>query len=184
MSCNPKIPFVEYYLNKYAQKGDLIIDIGCGTAQYRKSTQAKYMGIDITSDDYNAGYPRNVDLVASATDIPLSENFCDLIFCIGVLYQVPDYSMAINEFYRVLKPGGRILIFDYNRRTQKKLSVREGHKLPCWTQWELRRLIQKSGFRDCELLVPVPAMVSAILKNLCLVNQEFNGEWAIVTGVK
>jgi len=181
---NPKIPFVKYYLKKYAAQNYLILDIGCATAQYRDSTRAHYCGLDITTEPYKEGYPRDIDLLGSAQGIPLLDNTFDLVFCVAVLYLLENPQKALKEFHRVLKNNGRVIIFDYNKRTQKRLEHSEGHKRPRWTQWGLKRLVEEAGFRHCELLLPLKHEVGIFKKYIRLIKEELRRQWAIVTGVK
>ena len=88
---NRKIPFVEYYLQKYSDKDNIIIDVGCGSSQYRNSTNAKYIGIDITKEPYSDKVLRDVDVVASAERMPFVVNSIDLVFFVGSFYQIPDF---------------------------------------------------------------------------------------------
>ncbi len=178
------IPFVEYYLKQFAKQGDRIIDIGCGRGQYRHSTRARYVGLDVTDEPYAPDSPRHVDIVAVGTDIPVRSGSFDLVFAVGVVYQIDDPYRALKEFHRILRSGGHILLVDYNRRTQGRLEVGEACKRPCWTQWGLRAMVQGAGFRDCTLQLPVCHEVGRPLKPLGVVWQEFMGTWAIVTGVK
>ncbi|MCX6135462.1 MAG: methyltransferase domain-containing protein [Ignavibacteriales bacterium] len=179
------IPFVEYYLNLFALPGQRILDVGCGTAQYRHSTKAAYVGLDYTNDPFPDGFARDVDIVAFASSIPEPDQSFDLIFAVGAFYQFPERDGALEEFYRLLKVGGRVLLFDYNRRTQKRLEASEAEQRPCWTQWELRSIVAAAGFKDCDLLVPrVCHEVNRGERFLRLVAEEAFGMWAIVTGVR
>jgi ubiquinone/menaquinone biosynthesis C-methylase UbiE len=179
------IPFVEYYLNHFAMPGQRILDVGCGTAQYRHSTRAAYVGLDYTNDPFPDGFARDVDIVAFASSIPEPDQSFDLIFAVGAFYQFPEREKALHEFYRLLKAGGRVLLFDYNRRTQRRLEVREGKQRPCWTQWELRSILAAAGFKDCDLLVPrVCREVKGGERIFRLAAEEVIGMWAVVTGVK
>jgi SAM-dependent methyltransferase len=54
--------------------------------------------------------PAYADVVIDITNIPYPENTFDYIICSHVLGHVPDESKAIDEMYRVLKPGGRAFI--------------------------------------------------------------------------
>jgi ubiquinone/menaquinone biosynthesis C-methylase UbiE len=180
-----RIGFVEYYLKTIAKKNHRILDVGCGMGQYRNSTLSSYVGLDITDQTYGEECPRDVDIVASGQDIPSPNCTYDLVFTVGVLLCIPNPKKALSEFYRVLRSGGRILIFDYNRRVQRRLQFRGGHgKLPCWTQWELKTIVRQAGFKECELLLPKARSILDLPKWLLLAKQEVVGGWAIVTGVK
>ncbi len=179
-----RIPVVEHYLKKFVKMGYRILDIGCGMGQYRTSTPAFYVGLDITDEPYPENRPRIVDIVATGTHVPAPDRCYDLVFSVGALYQMQDPPKVLAESYRVLRPGGRILLFDYNRRTQKRLEKGEGQKRPCWTQWGLKLRLRKAGFRECELLLPVCYEVKGFAKVLGLLQQERLGQWVIATGIK
>ncbi len=48
--------------------------------------------------------------IGDATDIQKEDNYYDAIFDFGIIHHIPNWQDAINEMYRVLKPGGRIYI--------------------------------------------------------------------------
>ena len=179
-----RLAFVEYYLRKFAAKQNRILDLGCGMGQYRDCTSASYVGLDVTSQDYKAGCPRIVDVVASAIAIPAPAECYDLVFSVGALYQMPNPPKVLSECYRILRPGGRGLFFDYNRRTQERLEAGEGMKRPKWSQWELKRLLEKAGFRSCELLLPIGREIKQPTRTIRLLLQELLGQWVVITGVK
>ena len=49
---------------------------------------------------------RNEDV----TQLTFSDNYFDTVLCFDVLEHVPDYRAALKEFYRALKPGGKVYI--------------------------------------------------------------------------
>jgi ubiquinone/menaquinone biosynthesis C-methylase UbiE len=179
-----KLPFVEYYLGKYAIPRGRTLDVGCGTGQYRHSTGGTYIGIDLSAEPYKPGYPRDVDVVATGTLLPFANETFDLIFCVGAFFQFASPLQALSEFNRVLNRGGRVLIFDYNRRIQKYLEVAEVAQRPCWTQWQLRHLVRAAGFSDCEMLLPFAYHVTSFARSLLVLGNEFLGRWAIVVARK
>jgi SAM-dependent methyltransferase len=69
----------------------------------RKSTSKKgYFSADIN--------PALADHVVDITGITFPDNYFDLIICSHVLGHVENEALAINEMYRVLKPGGEVLV--------------------------------------------------------------------------
>lgn len=122
--------------------------------------------------------------MGSGTELPLAAGCLDLVFSKSAFYLLPDPKRALHEVHRVLKPGGRVLLFDYNRRTQRRFEKMEGLRRPCWTQWGLRSLVRAAGFRQSRLLIPKDRDVSLPEYWLRLLHQEWFGTWAIVTAVK
>jgi len=62
---------------------------------------AKYITADIDA--------RNVDHQVNVEDIAFAEGFCDVILCSHVLEHVDDRK-ALAELYRILRPGGLLLM--------------------------------------------------------------------------
>jgi ubiquinone/menaquinone biosynthesis C-methylase UbiE len=177
------IGFVEHYLNRYAGPGDRILDIGCGPATYRHTTGAEYVGLDVTDEPYSPELARDVDVVASASEMPFAAAEFDLVFTLSTLYQVPDWELALREIRRVLRPGGRVLLFDYNRRAQARLERLYERKLPKWTAGRLRREVRRAGFADSRLLPATETSLGGLALRRRLLAEELRGQWAIVTGL-
>ncbi|MBN2274397.1 MAG: methyltransferase domain-containing protein [Bacteroidales bacterium] len=63
-------------------------------------------GYSTTDYDRNAHTDKHYDI----TDVPEKDGCFDLIICFHVLEHIPDDRKAIRELYRILKPGGTVLI--------------------------------------------------------------------------
>lgn len=75
----------------------LVLNLGSGN-------EPKYPGVlNIDMMDYE-----NVDIVCDIHQLPFKDGSVDAVINIAVLEHVLDPSLAIQEIYRVLKPGGKI----------------------------------------------------------------------------
>ena len=55
----------------------------------------------------------NVELrLGEATEIPVNDGWADRAFSVQVLEYVPDTTKALAELYRIVRPGGRVVIWD------------------------------------------------------------------------
>jgi SAM-dependent methyltransferase len=50
------------------------------------------------------------DVKADICNLPFQDNFYDIILCNHVLEHIPDDTKAMQELYRVLKPGGMAIL--------------------------------------------------------------------------
>jgi ubiquinone/menaquinone biosynthesis C-methylase UbiE len=97
-----------------------ILDVGCGTGQSRQiyARYAKrYVGVDLSGEAVavaRARYPSSEWLTANACSLPFAAENFDVIAFSSVLHHIPDFSAALAEAMRVLRPGGRAFAFDPN----------------------------------------------------------------------
>jgi ubiquinone/menaquinone biosynthesis C-methylase UbiE len=50
--------------------------------------------------------------VADAAHLPFANDAVDVVFCRDVLHHLPDVQAAVREFFRVTKPGGRVILIE------------------------------------------------------------------------
>jgi SAM-dependent methyltransferase len=93
-------------LEKHARGN--FLDLGCGNKPYEslyKPLTNDQIGCDVIQSDKN-----RVDVICLATDLKFDNNSFDSILCTQVLEHVYDHHTMIKEIYRVLKPGGHIML--------------------------------------------------------------------------
>lgn len=189
---NPPDKFVQHIISTFARPDQTVVDIGCGPAAYKECFPGKYIGLDFTDEDYHPGMPRAVDIIGTANEIPLDDESVDMVFSKSAFFLSNDPIAALEEFKRVLRPGGRILIMDYNRRTQRRIqahkntpqSPKTDTRLPCWTQWGLRSLVKSCGYKEVEIVAPASRELSKLEALGRILFTELFGTYAIVTGTK
>ena len=98
--------------------GKVLVD-GCGVGAYLSrlaplSDMAVGLDIELPRVQESQEFTPNV-FCAAGEFVPLTSDSFDLVFSHEVLEHVQDDQKAISEMVRVLKPGGRIVLFCPNR---------------------------------------------------------------------
>ncbi|MGH2568867.1 MAG: class I SAM-dependent methyltransferase, partial [Bacteroidota bacterium] len=108
-------------------EGKRVLEIGCGLGtdllQYARGG-ALVTGIDLTPKSVELAKAhfalRNIllhALVADAENLPFDDNSFDVVYSFGVLHHTPNTEKAFDEAYRVLKPGGTIIVMLYHKHS-------------------------------------------------------------------
>jgi len=117
-------------------KGD-VLDVGSGRFdRYSDLFKCKkYIKLDVNQES-------KPDIIGSAEKIPLDNQSIDSIVCTQVLGDVKDLNRAISEFFRVLKPGGVVLL------TESFAAAIHDEPNDFWrfTDFSLKYLFENNGF--------------------------------------
>ncbi|MFQ5944992.1 MAG: class I SAM-dependent methyltransferase [Anaerolineae bacterium] len=97
--------------------GTRVLDVGCGLGLYLHRIQSA--GATAVGVDLNQEHLREADLAhsarADAQVLPFSEGAFDVVILNEILEHVKDDGLAVAEAIRVMREGGRLLIFAPNR---------------------------------------------------------------------
>jgi SAM-dependent methyltransferase len=97
---------VKEALETYARGN--FLDLGCGNKPYEtiyNSLTKRQTGCDAIQSDKN-----RVEVICLATDLKFESNSFDSILCTQVMEHVYDHNTMMKEIFRVLKPGGHIVL--------------------------------------------------------------------------
>ncbi len=100
--------------------GERILDIAAGTGTSAASiarTGAEVVAVDFSAGMIEVGRQRHPDIEfveADAVALPFSANEFDAVTISFGLRNVKDPRKALKEMFRVLKPGGRIVVCEFS----------------------------------------------------------------------
>lgn len=106
--------------------GDMILDVGCGSGiwidRLRQQFGVNGIGVDISTNSLReAVHASSKDITFLGGDIsylPIQDNFFDVVYSLDVLEHVVKQDSCLREMARVLKPGGRLLLWTLNQKQQ------------------------------------------------------------------
>lgn len=189
-------------IRQYVAAGDRLLDAGCGrylTFCKELADRAQVVGIDIETplETANQGSPFGV--CGDASGLPFPAECFDVIISRSVIEHLQDPSATFREFFRVLRPGGKVILvtpnkYDYvsviaaltpygvhRRLVSKIFPVSEDDVFPTLyranTISSLRRQLGKAGLIENELETinhyPAYLMFSPVLFRLGVLYERF-----------
>jgi len=152
----------KYYLDVIKDvitKNDKVIDYGCGSGGFLIATAPlckEIVGIDI-SERFVAEGQNNIREMkienasishAKGDQIAYSDAYFDVLIMIDVIHHLESIDSTLMEAFRVLKPGGKIIVFEPNKLNPLLALMCVIDR----NEWGLLKLGTKKKYR--ELLTP------------------------------
>ncbi len=159
--------------------GEVVVDLGSGAgrdvfiAAREVGSHGRVIGIDMT-DDMLILARANADRFAAASglanvefrkgfieDLPVKDGEADVVISNCVINLSPDKPAVFREVFRVLKPGGRMVVSDIvlNRELPSALKNNDALYAGCVAGALQRKdyldAISRAGFRQVEILKDV-----------------------------
>jgi ubiquinone/menaquinone biosynthesis C-methylase UbiE len=151
---------------------DIVLDVGCGGGRTvsklaARATQGKVYGIDYSKQSVAMAGKVNrewIDLArveireASVSQLPFSSDTFDLATAVETHFWWPDLPADIREVFRVLKPGGTLIVIAeiYKGATSPMAQLAEKHLprsgLRLLSVDEHRELFANAGYSDIQVM--------------------------------
>jgi len=152
--------------------GEVVLDLGSGAgvdvflAADRVGPAGRVIGVDMTEEMVDRargiagdhGY-HNVEFrLGEIENLPVKDESVDVVISNCVINLSPDKARVFREAYRVLKPGGRLMVSDIV--SEKALPAEIKDDADAWAcciggaleQQEYLREIREAGFREAQIL--------------------------------
>lgn len=166
------------------KEGETIVDLGSGTgfdcflAANKVGKNGQVIGVDMTPqmidtarENARKGDYKNVEFrLGEIENLPVADNVADLVISNCVINLSPEKEKVFKETYRVLKPGGRILISDIvlmeelPHLLKQNLEAYIGCVAGALLREDYIRIIQETGFQNVEIVgesyFPIKFMIS------------------------
>lgn len=144
-----------------------ILDVGCGIGgsafHFQQKYNGKVVGFDLSENMIeiarnkikNYKFPNIEFLVADALKVDYEENQFDVVYSRDTILHIPPKKLLFSQFYKWLKPGGRLLITDYccgpyDQRSEdfKAYVAERGYTL--LTVDDYAKVLEDVGFKDVQ----------------------------------
>jgi ubiquinone/menaquinone biosynthesis C-methylase UbiE len=144
-----------------------VLEIGFGTglnlphytADVRKLTlldSAELLPRRVTKRTLACRAGRIERLITSAERLPLEDASLDCVVSTLTLCSIPDVAAALREIRRVLRPDGRLLLFEHGRSDDPRIARWQDRLNPlqrfiacgCNLNRPIERLLAEAGFRS------------------------------------
>jgi SAM-dependent methyltransferase len=154
------------------KEGETVLDLGSGggidvfLAANKVGETGKVIGLDMTEEmienatkNAKQGNYKNVEFkLGEIENLPIEDNSVDIIISNCVINLTPDKSIAYKEAFRVLRPGGRILVSDLVTEGEIPEDIRRSFQ--AWSQCIAGAMekqayldtIKNAGFSDVKIV--------------------------------
>lgn len=97
-----------------------VLDIGGGTGRAAKALDVPdRVVVDAARGMLDRVPPGIRRLLASATHLPVADGAADAVIVVDAFHHLPDHDQVVAELYRVLRPGGVLVVRDFDRATRR-----------------------------------------------------------------
>src|SRR5918998_2562281 len=143
--------FVREICSRIRDRRPKILDVGCGTGAnlVMLGEFGEAHGIDVSHDALSFCQERGLENVkhGAAEELPYEDGTFDLVTALDVVEHLDDDLAGLSEMRRVLRPGGRVLLFVPAFMFLWGLQDEVSNHRRRYRLSQLRRVLEKAGFQ-------------------------------------
>ncbi len=174
--------FLVFFGRNKIGKNCKILSVSCGEGTYEKLLYENYQGIEIIATDVADCFVKKEDIdffnkkgrwnfvkVYPERDLPFSNNIFDVVYHNDVMEHVEKPFAFLCEQFRVLKPGGSIIIgtpnllriansgkilfgrLNFPKKIHKQGLYTSIHHQQEFTEWNIVGFLKEIGFTEIEV---------------------------------
>jgi ubiquinone/menaquinone biosynthesis C-methylase UbiE len=150
------------------EPNERVLEIGCGTGLFTdliiNQIDLDLIAIDISNDLLNKAKQRGLNVkfdTQSAHSLRFENNSFNKVIGSSVLHHL-NVEIALKEFFRVLKPCGRIIFVEPNLLNPqiyiqkniswiKKMAFDTYHET-AFNRWRIKKILSAAGFQNCRII--------------------------------
>jgi demethylmenaquinone methyltransferase/2-methoxy-6-polyprenyl-1,4-benzoquinol methylase len=101
-----------------------VVDVGGGTGRGARAVEAAEQLVVDAAPGMLRRVPAGIDRVAGdATRLPLRADSADAVLIVDALHHMPDHAAVLAEAARVLRPGGVLVVREFDPTTLRGLAL-------------------------------------------------------------
>lgn len=140
---------VDYLINRYGiNKNSKILDVGCGKGFFSKVFTNEGMCVYKVDKEKITKDIEECDL--DKEELPYIDNVFDVVFSKSNIEHINNTDNYMSEIYRVLKPGGRVIILTPDWQSQMNIFYNDYSHVKSFTIESLKDLLKIYNFSDVE----------------------------------
>ncbi len=153
---------------------DVILDVGCGGGRTLNklaamASEGRIYGIDYSEASVDASRRTNRQWIdrgrveirqATVADLPFADDTFDLVTAVETHFWWPDLAAGMREIFRVLKPGGRLVViaefYDGGKHAKHVARLSKLTAMAMLTVEQHRTMFSGAGFGNVQIIENEP----------------------------
>lgn len=142
-----------------------VLDVGCGCGanidrMFQKYPNCHIDGVDYSPESVNVSKKTNAArlnisceiLQGNVMELPYSDNTYDVATAIETVYFWPDVTEGFRQIFRVLKPGGKIIVAcEMSDPVKGSKWAKRCEGMTIYTAKQLKNMLEQAGFQNIQI---------------------------------